>query len=99
MKCKMFSMWSVNLGAYSLLRGFRQAKTHSNDTGGTEKTRKYIRISHSHVSNRRPGKGFEFDLNQITEYVIKHIPNDDEKKRLILWYADIITQMKDDFFC
>ncbi len=41
-------------------------------------------------------RAFEFDLNQITEYVIKHIPDDSERKQLMLWYADIITQMKDE---
>ncbi|MEM9390524.1 MAG: DUF4924 family protein [Bacteroidota bacterium] len=42
-------------------------------------------------------RAFEFDLNQITEYVIKHIPGDEnEKKQLILWYAEVITQMSEE---
>lgn len=40
-------------------------------------------------------RAFDFDLNQIREYVIKHIPvQENEKKQLILWYAEVITQMK-----
>ncbi|MEM6524792.1 MAG: DUF4924 family protein [Bacteroidota bacterium] len=41
-------------------------------------------------------RAFEFDLNKITEYVIKHIPNETERKELILWYADVITRMTDE---
>ena len=40
-------------------------------------------------------RAFDFDLNQITTYVIQHIPEkDQEKKELILWYADLILKMK-----
>ena len=38
---------------------------------------------------------FDFNLNEINEYVIKHMSKDSEEiKALLLWYADIIDQMK-----
>lgn len=38
---------------------------------------------------------FEFDLNQINEFVISHIPiKGNEKKSLILWYASLIETMR-----
>lgn len=40
---------------------------------------------------------YEFNLNEILEYVIKHMTKDQEKiKSLLLWYADIIGQMQEE---
>ncbi|MEM7109748.1 MAG: DUF4924 family protein [Bacteroidota bacterium] len=41
-------------------------------------------------------RAFEFDLNKITEYVIKHVPQEVERKELILFYAEIIIKMRDE---
>jgi hypothetical protein len=38
---------------------------------------------------------YNFDISQIDEYVIKHIPvGQEEKKELRMWYNDIIMQME-----
>ena len=38
---------------------------------------------------------YEFNLNEIFEYVIKHMSEDEATlKELLLWYADIIDQMQ-----
>ena len=40
---------------------------------------------------------YEFNLNEILEYVIKHMSKDQEEiKSLLLWYAEIISQMQDE---
>lgn len=40
---------------------------------------------------------FNFDLNQINNYVLKHIPtSEQEKKELLLWYASIIEKMQNE---
>lgn len=40
-------------------------------------------------------RAYGFDMNLITEHVIKHLPvTDQEKKEAILWYADILLKMQ-----
>jgi Domain of unknown function (DUF4924) len=40
---------------------------------------------------------YKFNLNEIFEYVIKHMSKDEKVlKKLLLWYADIIEQMKNE---
>ena len=42
-------------------------------------------------------RAYEFKIEDIEEYVIKHIPNDEnEKIELTDWYKGIINEMKED---
>ena len=38
---------------------------------------------------------YEFDLNHIDQYVIRHMSQDEEvRKQILLWYASVIDKMK-----
>jgi len=42
-------------------------------------------------------RSFEFDLDQINTYVLKHIPGTiEDKKELLLWYAGLIEKMRNE---
>lgn len=40
-------------------------------------------------------RAFDFDIDQIKEYVLKHIPGDEaQQAELTSWYSDLLEQMK-----
>lgn len=41
-------------------------------------------------------RAFDCDLEKVNEYVLKHIPNEVDKSEMKQWYANLLSQMKED---